>query len=36
MQTQNYKNHTRLVIPYHGILYFILTACLVCSIWNAY
>ncbi len=36
MQTQNYKNHTRYIALYHGALYAIVTACLVCSIWNAY
>lgn len=36
MQTQNYKNHTRLIAIYHGALYAILTACIVCSIWNAF
>ncbi len=36
MQTQNYKNHSRYLPLYHGVLYAIVTACLVCSIWNAY
>ena len=36
MPTQNYKNHSRYVILYHGVLFIISTACTVCSIWNAY
>jgi len=36
MQTQNYKNHSRYIILYHGVLYAIITACLVFSIWNAF
>lgn len=34
MPTQNFKNHTRIVPGYHYLLYLILLASLVISIWN--
>lgn len=36
MKEQNLKNHSRLVPLYHFVLYLIITACLVISIWNMY
>ena len=34
MSTQNFKNHTRIVPLYHVVLYLVLIACVVLSIWN--
>jgi len=34
MSNQNFKNHVRIYPLYHYILYLILIACLILSIWN--
>jgi hypothetical protein len=34
METQNFKNHSRIIPGFHVALYLILIVCLVGSIWN--
>ena len=36
MKEQNFKTHSRMVPVYHYLLYFIITACLIISIWIMY
>ncbi|MEP6584729.1 MAG: DUF6526 family protein [Ginsengibacter sp.] len=36
MKEQNLKNHSRIVPAYHILLFLIVTACLISSIWNMY
>ena len=33
MSVQNYKNHSRLTISYHGVLFILALIAVVCSIW---